>query len=419
MRKSINLLGILAGLGFGALSFLAIYSLGVLAYRDSAMPVLALVSVSDADPETETTAAALAAEEEPEIAKANAIDPVEGNDDGTSAAETVILAKAETDPEPVAETDPEAEAEPDTETDEVDGPYADLDDDAVIEIEPVPYPEDVTYHDAPEPTADEIAEIAAKVAAIEAKLPALDYEAARHDPIHYPPLIETASSAECLACHKEIVTHEPRKTSLAGVEAQQSLAWYQTLDTYSGPQADFHWRHLESDYAKEVMKLECNFCHKGNDLREESPDMMPMRAAFSAPVTPEFTLRKMVNPSETCLMCHGSYPAEIMDMEGDWHELKVDLEYAEAPNGCLSCHAETYRTERHNVNYLNAAAIEEIARNGTSDSCYGCHGGRAWYRTSYPYARHPWPDMDDSEVPEWAVDRPTESKPEHQLSSAP
>jgi nitrate/TMAO reductase-like tetraheme cytochrome c subunit len=144
--------------------------------------------------------------------------------------------------------------------------------------------------------------------------------------------------------------------------------------------------------------------------------MMPGRAAFSAEASPEFTLRKMVNPSETCLLCHGAYPAANMGLEGSWHDLRVDMETAEAPNGCLSCHAETFRTNRHQVNYLNAATIEDIARNGTSDSCFGCHGGRQWYRISYPYARTPWPGMDTETVPDWAVDRPTASKPEHQIA---
>ncbi len=202
------------------------------------------------------------------------------------------------------------------------------------------------------------------------------------------------------------------------MKAADSLAWYQTLDTYSGPQATFHWRHLESDFAKQTMNLQCNFCHKGNDPREETPDMLPTRPALTASATPEFTLRKMVNPSETCLLCHGSMPdpENIMGLGGKWHEVRGDMEYAEAPNGCLSCHAETFRTNRHQVNYLNAANIEELARSGTSDTCYGCHGGRAWYRTSYPYPRHDWPGMDKTTVPEWAANRPTASKPEHQLA---
>jgi cytochrome c2 len=298
------------------------------------------------------------------------------------------------------------------------GPYDDLDDDEVITLDPVPYPEGVTYADVPAPTSDEIAAIALKLAALEAAIPSMDYETARHHPLHFPPAIESASSQECLTCHQEILSHEVRETSPAGLSAQQSLAWYQTLDTYAGPQADFHWRHLESDFARSVMKLECTFCHKGNDPREESPDMMPGRDYLTAVATPEFTLRKMVNPSETCLLCHGAMPnpVEIMGLAGPWHEVRADMEYAEAPNGCMTCHAETFRTNRHQVNYLNAAAIEDLARNGTSDTCYGCHGGRQWYRISYPYARHPWPGMDTETVPDWAADRPADSRPEHQIA---
>ena len=105
-----------------------------------------------------------------------------------------------------------------------------------------------------------------------------------------------------------------------------------------------------------------------------------------------------------------------MPMEALPPEARVDMEYAEAPNGCLSCHAETFRTNRHQVNYLNAATIEDLARNSTSDTCYGCHGGRAWYRISYPYARTPWPGMDLETVPDWAAGRPAAPKPEHRIA---
>ena len=308
----------------------------------------------------------------------------------------------------------------DTATDTAAGPFDDLADDAVVEIAPVPYPEGVVYADVPARTDAEIARIGAALDALRAEIPTLDYQRARYNPMHFQPAIATASSEECLACHKEILDHTPRATAPAGVSAAQSTAWYETLDTYDGAQADFHWRHIESPFARKVMKLECNFCHKGNDPREESPDMMPGRAAFSASATPEFTLRKMVNPSETCLLCHGQMPdpENIMGLPGHWPEARVDMETAEAPNGCLTCHAETFRTNRHQVNYLNAAAIEDLARKGTSDTCYGCHGGRAWYRIPYPYTRHPWPGMDTETVPDWAANRPTETAPEHALAPA-
>ena len=60
------------------------------------------------------------------------------------------------------------------------------------------------------------------------------------------------------------------------------------------------------------------------------------------------------------------------------------------------------------MSYLKAEAIEAAgARN--ADVCYGCHGGRAWYRVHYPYPRHPWPGM-PAAVPDWARGRPTESE---------
>lgn len=291
----------------------------------------------------------------------------------------------------------------------------------------VPEPEQIAHVDPAPPSDEEIAAIAQKIDALKADLPKLDYERARHHPIHYPPMIDTASNGECLVCHQEVMDHQVRETSPAGVKAIESLAWYQTLDTYvpqdGTGQSDFHWRHLQSPLAQDVMNLQCNFCHRGNDPREESPDMMPLRVAGTTPAVPEFTLRKMVNPSETCLLCHGAMPSpeNIMGLGGPWHEVRADMEDQNDPdptlaNGCLSCHAELFRTNRHNVTYLKAASIEDLAQAG-SDTCYGCHGGRAWYRISFPYPRQPWPGM-DPEVPEWAKDRPTTVDPRYAMPAA-
>ncbi len=244
--------------------------------------------------------------------------------------------------------------------------------------------------------------------AIEALAAITDYQAARWHPLHFKPAIETASNEQCVACHREILDHKPRETSQAGVAASQSLAWYQTLDTYEGEQMSFHARHLNSPFATKVMNLKCNFCHVGHDPREEAPGSSATTVSVG-----NSTLRKQINPSESCLMCHGKFPAEVMGLEGKWSDLREGLESAEAPNGCLTCHAEQFRTNRHKVNYLKADAIEKSAAAGSSDTCFGCHGGRAWYRNSYPYPRHPWPGMDASEVPEWAKGRAAESKPEH------
>ena len=272
--------------------------------------------------------------------------------------------------------------------------------------------------DPPEPSEAEKAEINEKVAALKQAAANLDYERARFHSLHFAPAISKARDAECLVCHQDILKAKTQSESPAGVEAAKAIAWYQTLDTYSGDQAMFHWRHMESPYAKQVMNLSCNFCHRGNDPREESADMEPGRKAFSASVgKPAFTLRKMVNPSETCLRCHGAMPSpeEIMGLGGPWHEVRGDMESEDAPNGCLSCHADTFRTVRHRVTYLKAKSIEEAAQT-SSDVCYGCHGGRAWYRIAYPYPRTPWPDM-DPEVPDWAKGRPTASDSQYQLKT--
>lgn len=221
-----------------------------------------------------------------------------------------------------------------------------------------------------------------------------DYAAARWDPLHFRPAIETATDAQCLACHQEILERSVRPVSPAGVQAQETLAWYQTLDTYSGEQETFHRRHLVTPLAQRVMKLQCTTCHQGNDPREEAPN--PPGDGKAA-----FTLRKMVNP-DTCLMCHGRLNYQVMGLPSDWRESAEMF-----GNSCLTCHT-AFRTHRHQVNFLNAEAIETAGAE-TADVCYGCHGGRAWYRINYPYPRHAWPGM-APDVPEWAKDRPTESE---------
>lgn len=211
------------------------------------------------------------------------------------------------------------------------------------------------------------------------------------DPIHNKPLIDKATNKQCLACHMEVINKQPRIASLAGVEAQKSLAWYQISSTYKGKQETFHRRHLITEYASKVMNLKCSTCHQGNDAREES----------NVKVKGTFTIRKMVNP-EICQMCHGA-PTDIkvMGLPSPWEQSKSLF-----PGGCLTCHS-VIRTNRHNVNYLNAEAIENLAKENT-EVCYGCHGGRQWYRIPYKYPRNTWENM-PQEVPEWAKDRPTQS----------
>ncbi len=241
-----------------------------------------------------------------------------------------------------------------------------------------------------------------------AKTKAISYLQAQWDPIHFKPAIDQATNAQCLACHKEILSSKVRPKSPAGVVALDSVAWYQLVDTYKGLQETFHARHLTSKFARQVMDLKCNFCHQGHDPREEAPGS----SATTGDGLGDFALRKMVNPSKSCLRCHGRFPHEVMDgVEEAWPKARVNFEDEETKNGCLVCHdaeAGGLRTNRHQVNYLKPKAIEKLAKTGSSDSCHGCHGGRAWYRNSYPYPRNAWPDMPE-ETPDWAKGRPTKS----------
>jgi hypothetical protein len=229
---------------------------------------------------------------------------------------------------------------------------------------------------------------------------------ATYDPIHFKPAIDNATDDQCLACHREVLEDRVKASSPAGVKAADTLAWYQFASTYAGEQETFHRRHLVTPLAKQLMNLRCNTCHEGHDPREE--------AQGSSATGPDqndhgFTLRKQANPETTCLKCHGQMPAkEIMGLPGDWPDIKEAMQ-----NDCLTCHV-SFRTNRHKVNYLNAAAIEEAAQAGQAtktggDVCYGCHGGRAWYRIAYPYPRHPWPNM-APDTPAWAKDRPLQSE---------
>ncbi len=225
------------------------------------------------------------------------------------------------------------------------------------------------------------------------------YRSAWH-PVHFSPAINTATNEQCLSCHQEVINQKVLSKTLAGVTAESTQAWYQTLTTYEGPQETFHRRHLVTPLAKKLMNLKCITCHQGSDPREQ------------APVPPDlnntnYTLRKQVNP-EVCLMCHGDNPYQLMGLPSPWEESSEMFQ-----NNCLLCHSGI-RTHRHQVNYLNADAIEEAGKEN-SDVCFGCHGGRQWYRIPYPYPRHAWEGMAE-EVPEWAKDRPTESEPRFQLN---
>ena len=243
---------------------------------------------------------------------------------------------------------------------------------------------------------------------------ASDHLRASYDPIHFKPAIASATDAQCLACHREVLEDRVRAASPAGLRAADALAWYQQTSTYTGEQETFHRRHLVTPLAGKLMNLQCNTCHEGHDPREEAPG-----SSATAPHQGEggFTLRKQVNPETTCLKCHGQMPAkEVMGLPSPWPEAAKLFN-----NDCLSCHA-TIRTHRHQVTYLNADAIEAAAKAGQADGsggdvCYGCHGGRPWYRIAYPYPRHDWPNM-PAQTPAWARARATQSEARFLFTSA-
>lgn len=220
-----------------------------------------------------------------------------------------------------------------------------------------------------------------------------------YDPIHFKPAIETAKDEHCLACHREVLDDTVRESSPAGVKASTSKAWYQQLSTYTGEQDTFHRRHLLTGMAKELMNLSCTTCHQGSDPRDEAQGT----SATGTPQTDNgFTLRKVVNVETTCLKCHAPMNTAVMGLPSPWPESKEMF-----GNSCLTCHA-AIRTNRHQVTYLKADAIEAAGQKN-ADVCYGCHGGRSWYRIEYPYPRHPWEGM-SPEVPDWAKDRPVVSE---------
>ncbi|MEG7525202.1 MAG: hypothetical protein M3H12_19280 [Chromatiales bacterium] len=225
------------------------------------------------------------------------------------------------------------------------------------------------------------------------------YERARWHPIHFKPAIDDATDEQCLSCHQEILDRKVRKKSPAGINSAATTAWYQTLSSYSGEQETFHRRHLVTPLAKQVMDMKCNTCHQGSNPRQEAaipPDQS----------NTDFTLRKAVNP-DICLMCHGANPYKLMGLPSPWRESRNMFQ-----ENCLLCHA-SIRSTRHQVNFLKADAIEEAGKKD-SDVCFGCHGGRQWYRIPYPYPRHDWKGM-AKEIPDWAKERPTLSEPRFQI----
>lgn len=224
------------------------------------------------------------------------------------------------------------------------------------------------------------------------------YERAKYDPIHFQPAIAKASNEQCLSCHQEVLKPSTLSTSPAGVKANDVVAWYQQTSTYEGRQETFHRRHMTTDYAQKVMKMQCVTCHTGNNPRDEAPNTSADTQGWN------LKLRKQVDPEKVCLMCHGTMNWQAMGLPGPWETSKAAFN-----NNCMSCHS-TIRTNRHHVNFLNDKTIEQLGKNTNGgDVCYGCHGGRAWYQSHFPYPRHNWPGM-PAQVPDWAKSRLTESE---------
>jgi len=218
---------------------------------------------------------------------------------------------------------------------------------------------------------------------------------ARWDPLHFKPAIESATNEQCLVCHQEILERKVLPVTPAGMKAADTLAWYQTTDTYEGEQDSFHRRHLVGKMARELMDLKCNTCHQGHNGNKEVTSNVHDR--YQQPA-----LAKKVDP-EICLLCHGEFNYKIMlGMAKPWEESRDVFK-----NDCMVCHS-LFRTNMHNVNYLKKEAIERQGK-ANGEVCFGCHGGRSWYRIAYPYPRNPWPGM-ASVMPDWAKDRPIKSQ---------
>lgn len=175
-----------------------------------------------------------------------------------------------------------------------------------------------------------------------------------------------SADGRCRACHANQLDHVPRRTSPAGLDRDDARAPYQRLDTYAGEQSSFHWRHRNSPYASEVMRMQCQSCHLGRD-----PDLPALQA--DDPRYP-VALRKRVNPA-LCVNCHGQFPDHRAAFAGNWAQARNQFD-----GNCLVCH-QADATRRHRSPLL---AREEIERRGarSGDACYGCHGGRAWYAVS-------------------------------------
>lgn len=169
----------------------------------------------------------------------------------------------------------------------------------------------------------------------------------------------------CRVCHGQLLV-APRAESPAGLASDDAMAAYQRLTTYAGGQENFHWRHRDSPYARQMMRIQCQDCHPGRDPRQPA-------LARDDPRHPRM-LRKQVDPV-LCVNCHGRFPDHRTAFAGNWMQARAAF-----AGNCLVCHAAD-AGRRHASTLLAGAEIERQGA-ASGDVCYGCHGGRAWYAVS-------------------------------------
>ena len=129
----------------------------------------------------------------------------------------------------------------------------------------------------------------------------------------------------------------------------------------------------------------------------------------------------MVNPSETCLRCHGAMPAR--GDHGSARALARDpLRTSNSPRSAQRVPELPRRHLPHRTASGELPAtrpnIEEIGRWGSAPTAATAATAAApGTAISYPYPRHAWPDMDE-EVPEWALGSAERVRPQYALPAA-
>jgi hypothetical protein len=183
---------------------------------------------------------------------------------------------------------------------------------------------------------------------------------ASYSPLHFKPAIDTATDAQCLACHKEVLEDKPRVASPAGVRAADSIAWYQRTSTYSGEQDSFPspapgdadgagldepaLHHLPSGPGP--ARGSAGLLGDG-----DAPDRSPASPCASRSIRkpPASSATASFRPRRSWACPARGPRSRTCSRTTAWR-----------------CHA-AIRTNRHQVSYLNADAIEAAAREGTAN----------------------------------------------------